>query len=212
MSSRPYSATDVSANLHNKVSKAAAAKFLKEMHERKEIEGRAFGKFFAWSCARYQLSESSLPNPGKQLVYHALQDAPDEATPDDFLAMEELITTQRDEILAAKAREKVLRSELAAFSNILSTTELQSSVAAMESERTALQGRLAALQAGDTKPVSNEERLTVETAWTTWQRHTSMRKKICKDMWERCTEVLPDDQTREELWVCVSAEAFRTIC
>jgi len=126
--------------------------------------------------------------------------------------MEELITTQRNEILAARAREKVLKSELAAFSNILSTTELESSVAAMESERTALQGRLAALQAGDTKPVSEEERATVETAWTTWQRHASTRKKICKDMWERCTEVLSDDQTRAELWVCVPAEASRTIC
>lgn len=52
---RPYSATDISANLKNRVTKAAAAKLLKDMHERKEIEGRA---------------------AGKQIVYHAIQVRP----------------------------------------------------------------------------------------------------------------------------------------
>ena len=49
---RPYSAVDVSTNLKNRVSKATAAKLLKDMHERNEIEGRA---------------------AGKQIVYHAIQ-------------------------------------------------------------------------------------------------------------------------------------------
>lgn len=49
---RPYSATDISTNLKNRVTKAAAAKLLKDMHERHDIDGRA---------------------AGKQLVYHAVQ-------------------------------------------------------------------------------------------------------------------------------------------
>lgn len=49
---RPYSATDISSNLKNRVTKAAAAKLLKDLHERNEIEGRA---------------------AGKQIVYHVLQ-------------------------------------------------------------------------------------------------------------------------------------------
>jgi 26S proteasome regulatory subunit, ATPase 3, interacting protein len=49
---RPYSATDISANLKNRVTKAAATKLLKDMHERKEVEARA---------------------AGKQLVYHSIQ-------------------------------------------------------------------------------------------------------------------------------------------
>lgn len=49
---RPYSATDISTNLKNRVTKAAATKLLKDMHERKEIEGRS---------------------AGKQIVYHAIQ-------------------------------------------------------------------------------------------------------------------------------------------
>ena len=49
---RPYSPTDISTNLKNRVTKSAATKLLKDMHERKEIEGRA---------------------AGKQLVYHTIQ-------------------------------------------------------------------------------------------------------------------------------------------
>ena len=49
---RPYSATDISTNLKNRITKAAAAKLLKDIHERHEIDGRA---------------------AGKQLVYHAIQ-------------------------------------------------------------------------------------------------------------------------------------------
>jgi 26S proteasome regulatory subunit (ATPase 3-interacting protein) len=45
---RPYSATDISANLKNRVTKAAAAKLLKDMHERHEIDGRAAGKQFVY--------------------------------------------------------------------------------------------------------------------------------------------------------------------
>ncbi len=41
---RPYSATEVSANLHNAVTKTRTDKLLKEMFERKEIGGRASGK------------------------------------------------------------------------------------------------------------------------------------------------------------------------
>jgi hypothetical protein len=49
---RPYSAIDISANLKNRVTKTAAAKLLKDLHERGEIEGRV---------------------AGKGVVYHALQ-------------------------------------------------------------------------------------------------------------------------------------------
>lgn len=40
---RPYSAIDVSTNLHNKVTKTHAAKVLRELHRKKEIEARVSG-------------------------------------------------------------------------------------------------------------------------------------------------------------------------
>ena len=130
-----------------------------------------------------------------------MQDVTDDITPEELTAMDESITTLREEIAAAKTQEKALKSELGAFSNILSTADLRTSVAALEAETLTLQGRLRVLEAGDSKPVSDEEKDAVESAWVTWEKHTRARKKICKEMWDRCTEVMPEDQSKDELWV-----------
>jgi hypothetical protein len=55
---RPYSATDISSNLHNKVTKSKADKFLKEMFERKEIDGKVLGKQWVYWCLQVCCSHS----------------------------------------------------------------------------------------------------------------------------------------------------------
>jgi hypothetical protein len=52
---RPYSATDVSSNLHNKVTKTKTDKLLKEMFERGEIGGRASGKQWVFWAVQVRL-------------------------------------------------------------------------------------------------------------------------------------------------------------
>ena len=47
---RPYSATEISSNLHNKVTKAKTDKILKELHERGEIAGHTSGKSTVYWC------------------------------------------------------------------------------------------------------------------------------------------------------------------
>jgi 26S proteasome regulatory subunit (ATPase 3-interacting protein) len=49
---RPYSAIDISANLKNRVTKTAAAKLLKDLHDRGEIEGRVAGKGFVYHAVQ----------------------------------------------------------------------------------------------------------------------------------------------------------------
>jgi 26S proteasome regulatory subunit (ATPase 3-interacting protein) len=46
---RPYSSTEISANLHNKVTKTKADKFLKEMHEKNEIGGKIGKQSVFWA-------------------------------------------------------------------------------------------------------------------------------------------------------------------
>lgn len=52
---RPYSATDISANLHNKVTKTKADKLLKDLFERNEIGGKASGKQWVFWCLQVGL-------------------------------------------------------------------------------------------------------------------------------------------------------------
>lgn len=51
--------------------------------------------------------------------------------------------------------------------------------------------------------VGSEERAEVEREWKRWQRQVAVRRRICRELWDRCSEVVPEGVTREELWVCV---------
>lgn len=135
-------------------------------------------------------------------MYHALQDPSDDAGPEELAEMEKEVTQLRDDIAATKAREKGVKADLAALNATVSTTDLRQSMTALESEKQGLLARLSILRSGDVKPVSAEKKAGVEKEWKTWQKHVMVRKRICKDMWERCTEILPPDTTKEELWVC----------
>ncbi|KAL1962789.1 hypothetical protein VTN77DRAFT_9158 [Rasamsonia byssochlamydoides] len=175
---RPYSAIDISTNLHNKVTKTSAVKTLKELHERKEIEGRA---------------------AGKQLVYHTLQDLSEVDTPETIAAVDEEIQQIQNELSDVKIREKELREKLAVVCAIIPMTELCDSVSKLEEEKAASLDRLSKLQEQGTVCISVEEMTRVEKEWKTWQNHVQTRRRIFHELWARCTEVLPEDTTEEDL-------------
>ncbi|KAK2757864.1 hypothetical protein FQN54_004270, partial [Arachnomyces sp. PD_36] len=178
-SSRPYSAIDISANLHQKVTKAYAAKALKEMHDRKEIEGRV---------------------SGKQTVYHAIQDPADDASAESLAAIDKELEGIKEEIVAGKAREKALKTELTMLNSRVSTADLRQGVSNLEGERERVLIRLSTMRSSTVQPVRAEEKMRVEKEWRVWKRHVNVRKRICKELWERCTEVLPEDTTKADLW------------
>ncbi|KAL2009245.1 hypothetical protein VTN00DRAFT_7439 [Thermoascus crustaceus] len=167
---------------------AYAAKTLKEMHERKQVEGRV---------------------SGKQIVYHALQDPADDATPEALAAIDDEIRQLQDKLAAYKASEKSMRGELAVLCAKVPISELRHEVSKLEVERAETLHRLAKLRSRDDDSsvlVSAEQRIQVEREWTEWRKHVHVRKKICRDLWERCTEVLPEDTTKEDLWESLGLE------
>ncbi|KAH7378812.1 homologous-pairing protein-like protein 2 [Pyrenochaeta sp. MPI-SDFR-AT-0127] len=175
---RPYSAIDVSANLHNKVTKTAAAKILKELHEQKHIEGRA---------------------AGKQIVYHALQDASDSCTPEQLTAFDSQITNLRTQTVTLVASAKTLRNTLSSLNSTLSTADLVSSVQALDAERAEMLARLQSLRAGQAKKVTRQEREGVEKEWKRMVVVAKKREKIAGEMWRFIADQLPDPEKREEL-------------
>ncbi|KAA8613304.1 Tat binding protein 1-interacting [Pyrenophora tritici-repentis] len=175
---RPYSAIDVSANLHNKVTKAAAAKILKDLHEQKLIEGRA---------------------AGKQIVYHALQNAAEACTTSELAALDTTILDLRTRTTALLATAKALRSTLSSLNSTLSTADLVTHVHALEQEKTQLETRLDALRKGKAKKISREEREGVEMEWKKWGKVAKARERIVKEMWGVIEEGVGDLAVREEM-------------
>ncbi|CAN9234228.1 unnamed protein product [Alternaria alternata] len=174
---RPYSAIDVSANLHNKVTKASAAKILKDLHEQKAIEGRV---------------------AGKQIVYHALQNAAEACTTEQLAALDESILNVRTRTISLLTSAKNLRSSLSSLNSTLSTTDLIASIHALETERAEIVTRLDGLKKGKAKKITVAEREATEKEWKRSVRVAKIRKKIAMEMWKLIEGKLPDQQTREE--------------
>ncbi|KAI7643767.1 hypothetical protein KC319_g12538 [Hortaea werneckii] len=178
---RPYSATDISTNLKNRVSKAAAAKLLKDMHERREIEGRT---------------------AGKQLIYHVLQDEADEADLEKLQEMDAETSRLKSATLELKAEEKGLRQILRQEGTQVPLPELRMAVDALRQEETDLSARLATLKNGSAKPISVEEREQINSEHRKWSRTATARKKIRKELWAEIENHLGKEkavETREML-------------
>ncbi|KAF2658130.1 Tat binding protein 1-interacting [Lophiostoma macrostomum CBS 122681] len=175
---RPYSATDISANLHNKVTKAAATKILKDLHERNEIEGRP---------------------AGKQIVYHALQNTQDAMTSDQLGALDTTIADLRSETTNALANVKTLRSTLSSLNSTMSTADLVSSVQTFEAEKTEILVRLETLKAGKAKKVTKEERCAIDEQWKKWSGVRKRREKIVGEMWKMIEDVLDGPEKKAEV-------------
>ncbi|KIW02908.1 uncharacterized protein PV09_05956 [Verruconis gallopava] len=173
---RPYSATDISANLHNQVTKNNAQKILTKLHEAKKIVGRF---------------------SGKQSVYHAIQDPEDSTTPEELAEMDAQIQKTRDETEALVVQIRSLRAELAQLNSSLSNADLQAQIAEMEAEKTDIEGRLAALRSGNAKPVSREERARVDAELKMLEKCRVAREKIVRDMWDLVSDMVPKEEWEE---------------
>ncbi|QDS77885.1 hypothetical protein FKW77_000459 [Venturia effusa] len=169
---RPYSATDISANLHNKVTKAATQKILKDLRERKEIDGR---------------------DSGKQSVYHVIQKPEESPSPDELAEMDKRTQQLRDEISNLNTTAKALRSTLSSLNSTLSTADLRAAIARMDAERAEILDRLASLRSGDIQPVSKEEKQEVDKQAKTMEKSLTKRKKIVKEMWGQVLDNTPND-------------------
>lgn len=111
--------------------------------------------------------------------------------------MEEKLTT-------LKTDEKNLRAELATLRSKPLLSELRQDIGRLEKEKESILARLDEFHGHDSSAqVSPEKRAEVEREWKRWQRQVNMRRRICRDMWMKCSEVVPEGMTREELWVCL---------
>ncbi|KFY63741.1 hypothetical protein V496_03696 [Pseudogymnoascus sp. VKM F-4515 (FW-2607)] len=153
---RPYSATEISSNLHNAVTKARTDKLLKEMFERGEIAGKA---------------------SGKQWVFWGLQDPNATSTPEELAQADALIASLRDAIPTLKADLKSASSALSTLRSAPTTDALREAVQALESEKQDKEERLRVLREGGSKPIDVDERERVEGEWRRWKRARDARKR-----------------------------------
>ncbi|KAI5298496.1 Alpha subunit of the F1 sector of mitochondrial F1F0 ATP synthase [Ascosphaera pollenicola] len=146
---------------------------------------------------------------GKQIVYHAIQEPEEEASPEEIEALKKEIELLRDGIANRKLQEREARASLTALAAHTSTSSLRAIVDELVAEHAAILARLKPMrQSGaETEIVTPERQEAVGQEWETWKKHLIRRKKICREMWYRCTEVLPEGvSNKEEMWESLGLE------
>lgn len=110
--------------------------------------------------------------------------------------MEESLTT-------LKTNEKDARAQLATLRSKPLLSELRQDIHRLEKEKESILARLDEFHGRDSSvQVSPEEQVEIEQEWKRWQRQVNVRRHICRDLWMKCSEVVPEGMTRDELWVC----------
>ncbi|EME77829.1 uncharacterized protein MYCFIDRAFT_79089 [Pseudocercospora fijiensis CIRAD86] len=172
---RPYSAKEISENIKGAktavITQAAAQKLLKDLHERKEIEGKASGK--------------SMPEE-------------DEDFHEKLAATSAETTRLREELIAMKDEEKELRLSLRQGANTIPLGEIKKNVAAMTTEKAQLEERLAKLKNGSTKPIDPAKRDRINKSYKKLSKQASNRRKICKFLWETVLDALENGNADPE--------------
>ncbi|KFZ13093.1 hypothetical protein V501_03878, partial [Pseudogymnoascus sp. VKM F-4519 (FW-2642)] len=158
---RPYSATEISSNLHNAVTKARTDKLLREMFERGEIAGKA---------------------SGKQWVFWGVQDPNATSTPAELAAADAQIATLRDKIPTLKSELKSASTSLSTLLSAPTTSSLRDAVQTLENDKQDKEERLRVLRTGSIKPVNLEEREKVEAEWRRWKRTRDNRYRAYKEL------------------------------
>lgn len=149
---------------------------------------------------------------GKQVVYHTLQKVSDDTNTNSIDKVTTEIKTLQEELSSIKAEEKTARSSLSTLKSKPRISELHLDIQRLEKEQIDLQTKLTKSTASsDTIKLTPEQRATLESEWKYWQRQATLRRRICRDLWGRCSEVLPENITASELWVCLHS-TYTTRC
>lgn len=142
-------------------------------------------------------------------MYHALQQPEEEASPEEIDALKKEIELLRDDIAKSKLQEREAKASLTALAAHISTARLRASVDELIAEHAVILARLGPMRqsSAEVEVVTPDRQEAVDREWETWRKHANKRKKICREMWYKCTEVLPEGiNNRDEMWESLGLE------
>lgn len=188
---------------------AYTAKALRDLHQNKEIECRVAG-------IHYKITNSYtgilvLTPAGKQTVYHALQVSDDSTSPETLTTLDEQIKDLEERLSTLKANDKKARANLHVLTSTPLLSDLRQDIARLESEEKEITAHLVSSRenAAAVQVVDPAEREHVEQEWKRWRGLAARRERGFRELWGRCSEVVPEGMTRGELWVCFSTLGVR---
>ncbi|WWD05887.1 hypothetical protein V865_003971 [Kwoniella europaea PYCC6329] len=163
---RPYANADVSANLKNRVPKAAAVKVLATLAEKGQLTVKPYGK---------------------QLIYLYNQSLLDVLAPEELASLDEEIKETKSELEEKRKELKNLQSELASKEALPKTKDLAKGIEKVKADNEITLKALAPFRSTSdgeaaVNPLSAEETKKIDMEFTKWRKEWVDRRKIYKEL------------------------------
>ncbi|KAM0187571.1 hypothetical protein ACHAPC_003924 [Botrytis cinerea] len=176
---RPFSAGDISGNLHGKVTKTLTDKLLKELCNSGLINGKG----------------TNGDGKGSQWVYWALQDPNSSLSPEQLAEMDSQIQDLHGRLPELKMDGRRLNLQLAGMKKEMGVLELKDRIERLEEKKREKEERLGVLREGK-EVVRKEEVERVERDFAYWGKMRGVRKRG----FEGVEGMLLEGMSREDIW------------
>ncbi|WRT63665.1 uncharacterized protein IL334_000588 [Kwoniella shivajii] len=163
---RPYANADVSANLKNRVPKAAAVKVLATLAERGQLTVKPYGK---------------------QLIYLYNQSLLEVLAPKDLSALDSEIKETKNDLEEKRKKLKTLQTELANKEALPKTKDLTAEIERVKADNEITLKALAPFRASTNgeaavNPMSTEDIKKIDVDFTRWRKEWAERRKVYKEL------------------------------
>ncbi|KAJ2019167.1 PSMC3 interacting protein [Coemansia sp. RSA 2337] len=165
---RPYSANDISSQLHGQVSPAQAKKVLNSLADEDRIRRK---------------------DNGKQQIFFAIQTIIDVPNVEEAEEEEDLIKERGEQADKLKEETRALASQLQELTSALTDDQIRERIAKLSHEIKTNEERLTQLRSGEV--ISPEERKEIETEHAAMLKLWSSRKRIFKNISDAVSEGYP---------------------
>ncbi|KAJ1921203.1 hypothetical protein H4219_000802 [Mycoemilia scoparia] len=167
---RPYSASDISSNLHNQVTKANAQKILISLTEENRIRGKQYGK---------------------QWVFCTNQDEIEVPSVEEAEEIDERIKELSQEVTSVKANNSALQSKINSLNNSLTDEQIIERIEELKKLNSENSSRLDELRSGDV--VSVDEKKKIEKAYEEAVKLWKQRKRMFREAFDTISENFPGE-------------------
>ncbi|KAJ2574323.1 PSMC3 interacting protein, partial [Coemansia sp. RSA 1836] len=165
---RPYSANDISSQLHGLVSPVQAKKVLNSLADEGKVQRK---------------------DNGKQQIFFAIQASIDVPSVEEAEEEEDLIKERGERIDKLKDENRALASRLQGLTSALTDDQIRERIAKLAHEIKGNEERLAQLRSGEV--ISPADRKKIETEHAAMLKLWSSRKRIFKNISDAIAEGYP---------------------
>ncbi|KAJ1953614.1 PSMC3 interacting protein, partial [Dipsacomyces acuminosporus] len=167
-SNRPYSANDISSQLHGLVSPTQAKKILNDLADEEKVMRKV---------------------NGKQLIYYAIQADIDVPSVEEAEQEEDTIKELEERLAQIKDGNKTLSAQLSTLNNALTDDQMRERISKLTLEVSENETRLEHLRSGEI--ISPQEKSKIEKEHSAMTKHWATRKRMFREISNTISEGYP---------------------